>query len=87
MSTIILRSMQINIDDAAAIVFIGCMTNEQIIDALPRQAIIDKFDASRQVLHIWRKRGVPKSKRIAYGRLAADCGVALPQSFFDEADS
>ncbi len=86
MSTNILHRLKISVALFAAIVFMDTMTNEQIIDALPRQAIIDKFDASRQVLHIWRKRGVPKSKRIAYGRLAADCGVALPQAFFDEAD-
>lgn len=79
--------MKINVDLLDCLVFREDMTNEQIIEALPRDAIVKRFDLSRQALHTWRKRGVPKSKRIAYGRLAVDCGVALPQSFFDEADS
>lgn len=78
--------MKLIVDLLGAMLSKTDMDNNQIIDAIPREALIQRFGLSRQRLHIWRKRGVPKSKRIAYGRLAVDCGVALPQSFFDEAD-
>ena len=57
-----------------------------IVDAIPRDALFARFLLSRQSLYYWRKRGVPASKRIAFARLAADYGVAVPQSFFDEVD-
>jgi len=79
--------MKLIVDVCYFAVFIEHMTNEQIIEAIPRDLLVNRFRLSRQSLHTWRKRGVPKSKRIAYGRLAVDCGVALPQSFFDEADT
>ena len=57
-----------------------------IVDAIPRGALFARFSLSRQSFYYWRKRGVPASKRIAFARLAADYGVAVPQSFFDEVD-
>jgi hypothetical protein len=63
------------------------MKHSDIIDLIPRQALIERFELSRQLLSHWRKNGVPFSKRIAFARLAADYSIAIPQSFFDEADS
>ena len=62
------------------------MKHADLIDRIPRQALNAKFGLSRQLLSHWRKNGVPYAKRIAFGRLAADNGVAVPQSFYDEAD-
>jgi len=63
------------------------MTHADLIDKIPRDALKERFDLSRQRLHHWRKNGVPLAKRIAFARLAADNGVAVPQAFFDEADT
>lgn len=62
------------------------MTHADLIDKIPREALKERFDLSRQRLSHWRKKGVPLAKRIAFARLAADNGIAVPQSFFDEAD-
>jgi hypothetical protein len=65
---------------------IEAMTHSEIIDKIPRQALNDRFNLSRQRLSYWRSNGVPMGKRIAFARLASDHGIALPQAFFDEAD-
>jgi hypothetical protein len=62
------------------------MTNADIIATVPVDALKARFKLSRQLLSRWRKDGVPLNKRIAFARLAAEHGRALPQSFFDEAD-
>lgn len=62
------------------------MTNKDIIELVPTEALKERFTLSRQRLSHWRIKGVPLNKRIAFARLAAEYGKALPQSFFDEAD-
>ena len=62
------------------------MKHADLIDLIPRQALNERFDLSRQRLSHWRKHGVPFARRIAFARLAADHGIAVPQAFFDEAD-
>jgi len=61
-------------------------SHTKVVDAIPREALVQRFGLSRQNLHYWRFRGVPAAKRIAFARLAADHGIAVPQSFFDEVD-
>ena len=78
--------MQNSFDNDLSLCLYAGMKHSDIIDAIPRQALNDRFNLSRQRLSHWRKNGVPMGKRIAFARLAADNGIAVPQAFFDEAD-
>jgi len=56
------------------------------IDAIPRQAVLERFGLNRAGLWAWRNRGIPHKARGAFAKLAVDYKVALPQSYFDGDD-
>lgn len=58
----------------------------------PHSALIDQagsatvcafFALSPQTLHMWRVRGIPQIKRIAFAKMCAERGVAVPGDFFE----
>ena len=58
----------------------------------PHSALIDQagtsdvcraFGLTPQLLHMWRKRGIPQIKRIAFAKFCADRGVVVPADFFE----
>lgn len=54
-----------------------------LIDSIPRDALVQRFNLSRQTLHTWRTRGVPLIRRVAFAKVAADYAVALPADFYE----
>lgn len=55
-----------------------------LIDLIGAEKVRTTFGLSSQRLHMWRVRGIPHLKRIAFAKLAADRGVAVPNDFFAE---
>lgn len=53
-----------------------------LIDKVGARAVADVFGLTPQALHMWRKRGIPLAKRIAFAKLAADNTVAVPHDFY-----
>jgi hypothetical protein len=56
--------------------------HDALIDAIGAKVVADAYKLSRQRLHHWRTRGVPHSYRVAFAKLAAEKGVAVPPDFF-----
>lgn len=56
----------------------------ELIDKIPRDALVQRFGLSRQTLYTWRLRGVPLIRRVSFAKLAADHGLVPPSDFFDE---
>lgn len=53
-----------------------------LIDTVGTEIIRKAFGLSPQGLHMWRRRGVPVAKRIAFAKIAADNGKPVPADFF-----
>ncbi len=53
--------------------------HSQLIDAIGRSEIIAKLEASRQLVHVWRKRGIPSRHWVAIRDMAIERDV--PVSF------
>ena len=54
-----------------------------LIDALGPKNVSCRFRLTPQLLHMWRKRGIPQIKRIAFAKFCADRGVVVPADFFE----
>ena len=54
-----------------------------LIDHAGTATVCASFALSPQTLHMWRVRGIPQIKRIAFAKLCADRGVAVPGDFFE----
>jgi hypothetical protein len=54
-----------------------------LIDQAGSATVCDAFGLSPQTLHMWRVRGIPQIKRIAFAKMCAECGVAVPADFFE----
>lgn len=55
-----------------------------LIDAVGPENVRTTFGLTPQRLHMWRVRGVPHLKRIAFAKIAAEQGVPVPGDFFEE---
>lgn len=49
------------------------------IDRLGKEAIIAHFGVTRQAIHFWRHRGVPKMHRKTLAMLGAVAGHSMPE--------
>jgi|GEM_PF-3452603 len=58
--------------------------HSDLIDAIGAAKVADHFNLTPQRLHMWRVRGIPQLRRIAFAKIAADHGVAIPGDFFAE---
>lgn len=58
--------------------------DSELIDRLGTNIVREAFGLTPQKLYMWRVRGVPALKRIAFAKLAADKGVPVPPDFFDK---
>ena len=56
-------------------------TSTQLIDRIGPQIVAGHFGLSRQRLHMWRVRGIPHLKRLAFQNLAVQHGVTPPADF------
>lgn len=59
-------------------------TDSSLIDAVGVKSVTAAFGLSPQLLHMWRRRGIPQVKRIAFAKLCADNGVIPPADFFEK---
>lgn len=57
--------------------------SDELIDKIGPELVRDHFDLSSQHLHMWRVRGVPIVKRIAFHNLALTKGVQPPPEFLE----
>lgn len=55
-----------------------------LIDAVGIKNVTRVFGLTPQALHMWRKRGIPLAKRIAFAKLCAEQGIATPPGFFEK---
>lgn len=55
-----------------------------LIDAIGAPKVASTFDLTPQRLHMWRVRGIPQLKRIAFAKVAAESCVSVPEDFFAE---
>ena len=55
--------------------------SDGLIDQIGPELVREQFDLSPQLLHMWRVRGVPVVKRIAFHNLALSRGVQPPPEF------
>jgi hypothetical protein len=53
-----------------------------LIDQAGTATVCASFALSPQALHMWRVRGIPQIKRIAFAKLCAERGVPVPADFF-----
>jgi hypothetical protein len=53
----------------------------QLIDQLGSELVREQFDLSPQLLYMWRQRGVPVVKRIAFHNFALANGITPPPEF------
>jgi hypothetical protein len=56
-------------------------TSSDLIDQIGSKIVADHFGLSRQRLHMWRVRGIPHLKRVAFQNLASQHGVTPPADF------
>ena len=54
-----------------------------LIDQAGAAVVSSAFVLTPQTLHMWRMRGIPQIKRIAFAKLCAERGVAVPADFFE----
>lgn len=59
--------------------------SSQLIDQVGPDVVRERFGTSPQLLHMWRVRGIPLDKRIAFHNLALERGVEPPPEFLSEA--
>lgn len=57
--------------------------HSQLIDAVGSAIVAEQFELTPQRLHMWRKRGIPQLRRIAFAKLAAERGVMAPPDFLE----
>lgn len=55
-----------------------------LIDRLGNGIVRETFALTPQALWQWRVRGIPLAKRIAFAKLCADHGAAVPADFFEK---
>ena len=55
--------------------------SDALIDQVGPELVREHFEVSPQLLHMWRVRGVPLPKRIAFHNLALRHGVQPPPEF------
>lgn len=58
--------------------------DSKLIDLVGAERVKDRFDLSPQALHMWRVRGIPLAKRIAFSKLCAENAVPTPPDFFEK---
>lgn len=59
--------------------------SDRLIDQVGPALVREHFQVSSQVLHMWRVRGVPLDKRIAFQNLALANGIEPPPDFMADA--
>lgn len=57
--------------------------SDAMIDQIGPELIRERLGASPQLLHMWRVRGVPLPKRIAFYNLALERGIQPPPEFLE----
>jgi hypothetical protein len=57
--------------------------SDALIDQIGPELVREQFDLSPQLLHMWRVRGVPIVKRIAFHNLALAKGIQPPPDFLE----
>lgn len=55
--------------------------SDGLIDQIGPELVREYFDLTPQLLHMWRVRGVPVVKRIAFHNFALSRGVTVPPEF------
>jgi hypothetical protein len=58
--------------------------SDGLIDQIGPELVREQFDLSPQLLHMWRVRGVPVVKRIAFHNLALKNGIQPPPEFLEK---
>lgn len=58
-------------------------SHSALIDAIGAAKVSERFDLTPQRLHMWRVRGIPQLRRIAFAKLAAENAVPLPSDFLE----
>ena len=56
-------------------------TANDLIDQIGAKVVREHFQLSPQALHMWKRRGIPHLKRIAFQNLALAHGVSTPGDF------
>jgi hypothetical protein len=59
--------------------------SDELIDQIGPELVRERLSVSSQRLHMWRVRGIPLEKRIAFHNLALECGIEPPPEFLAEA--
>jgi hypothetical protein len=59
--------------------------SDWLIDQVGPELVRERLNVSSQRLHMWRVRGIPLEKRIAFQNLALECGIEPPPEFLAEA--
>lgn len=57
------------------------LVSNALIDAIGAGIVQQRFGVSAQLLHMWRVRGIPLNRRIAFNNLALECGIQPPVEF------
>lgn len=58
--------------------------SDELIDQIGPELVREQFDLSPQLLHMWRVRGVPVIKRIAFHNFALKHGIQPPPEFLEK---
>jgi hypothetical protein len=56
----------------------------ELIERVGPDLVADHFGISRQHLHMWKVRGIPQMRRLAFQNLANQHGVTVPADFLAE---
>ncbi len=59
------------------------LVSDALINQIGADLVRERFGASPQLLHMWRVRGVPLPKRIAFHNLALERGIQPPPEFLE----
>jgi len=57
--------------------------SDHLIDRIGPELVRERLGVSSQRLHMWRVRGVPLPKRIAFHNLALERGIEPPPEFLE----
>lgn len=58
-----------------------------LINAIGHRKVAERFGVEVRNVGMWKVRGIPPLKLIAFGRLAAEHRVTLPEGFYDPLDA
>lgn len=58
--------------------------DSDLIDAIGPDTVRAALGLTSQRLHMWRTRGIPQIRRIAFAKLCAERGVSTPNDFFEK---